>query len=273
MPKPASRPFDLPAKFRAVSRELRARYEACRVGGMHGGEKGLRIEGALRSLLAAHLPPRYGLSRGEVVSFAGEVSRQIDIVVYDAHHAPLLQETEESGIFAAESVYATIEVKRILHTPQIEAIVTNTASVKTLDRSGIVAEHGGHRILHGPRANPPIFGAVFAFDGASVKDILIPELHRQQAPLPRECWVDCICILDKALIYNFVPGAEQGEFSPGFIGPNSVLGYYESGEDTLLLFYLFLMAQLNARDLFPPDLHRYAAALKPPLHLYRPAGS
>jgi len=69
-----------------------------------------------------------------------------------------------------------------------------------------------------------------------------------------------------------VPGEKPGDYRPGFLGPDSVLGYYESGEDTLLLFYLFLLAQLNARDLFPPDLHRYTTTLSSPrLNLYNPS--
>ena len=47
---------DLKAKFRAVSRELRARWEGGRASGRHAGEKGLRSEGALREFLARQLP-------------------------------------------------------------------------------------------------------------------------------------------------------------------------------------------------------------------------
>ena len=265
-------PLDLAAKFRAVSRELRARYEGALVAGKHTIEKGLRTEAALRDFLRRHLPPRFGLSRGEIVSARGEVSHQVDIVIYDAHHAPLLEESEASMVFAAESVYAAIEVKPTLQQSTIDEVAQNIASVKALDRSATVEQHGGHRVYGGPRQNPAIFGAVFAFDGGRVAQTLVPRLHHNHTHVPREQWVDCICILDKAVIYHFGPGPREGEFRPAFIGPDTVLGYWDAGKDALLLFYLMLMHQLNARDLFPPDLHRYATALDVPgMKLYVPS--
>ena len=262
---------DLKAKFRAVSRELRARWEGGRASGRHAGEKGLRSEGALKEFLARLLPPKYGVSRGEVVAATGEVSKQMDIVIYDAHHSPLLEECEASRVFAAESVYAVMEVKPHLHPALVAEAVRNVGSAKVLDRSCIVEEHGGHRILHGPRRNPPIFGAVFAFDGGDM-EALGAQLHKVQSRLARDVWVDCVCVLDKAVFYHFRPlGEEADQWQPAFIGRNTLLGYWDAGEDALLLFYLLLMHQLNARDLFPPDLHRYTAALREvPAKVYLP---
>jgi hypothetical protein len=253
--------LNLKAKFRAVSRELRARWEGARASGRHSVEKGLRTEGALREFLARLLPPQFGVSRGEVVSAAGEVSRQMDVVIYDAHHSPLLEESEASRVFPAESVYAVIEVKPELQPSFVAEVVRNIGSAKVLDRSSIVAEHGGHRIGHGRRQNPPIFGAVFAFEGGD-PEVLGARLHQVHARLARDVWVDCVCVLDKAVIYHFAPsGKDEDAWAPASIGRKTLLGYWDAGEDALLVFYLLLMHQLNARDLFPPDLHRYVAAL------------
>ncbi|MBM4031858.1 MAG: hypothetical protein FJ291_08750 [Planctomycetes bacterium] len=266
------RPFDLATRFRALSREMRARFEAARVGGKHSIEKGMRVEQVLRDFLVAHLPARYGVSRGEIAAHNGQLSHQVDIVIYDALDAPLLSHTDTSTIFPAEAVYAAIEVKRVIQRSDIDVIVENIASVKALPRSAIVREHEGHRLRSIHRENPAIFGAAFAFGGGKIKQTLVPRLHRDHSRIPRSQWTDCICILDKGLIYHFARDEESGQYGPGFINPFSILGCYESGEDSLLLFYLFLMAQLSARSLFPPRLESYAAAYHPPVaDLYVPS--
>ncbi|HUT37009.1 MAG TPA: DUF6602 domain-containing protein [Planctomycetota bacterium] len=258
---PPDQPFDLQAKFRAVSRALRASYEADSVGGSHHGEKGLRRDSVLGQFLARHLPPCYGVARGEVVAADGAISRQVDVVVYDALHAPLLQGSEASRVFPAESVYAAIEVKDHLDQAALARAVANIASVKRLDRSAIVEQHGGHRIVHGPKQNPPIFGAVFALDASDVAKTIVPLLAQHQRDMPIGSWVDCVCILDRALIYHFgyfVNRVGEAMWVPSLLDPDTRLGHYESQEDTLFLFYLYLLYQLNAKDLFPPDLIRYA---------------
>jgi len=258
---PTDQPFDLQAKLRAVSRALRASYEADSVGGGHHGEKGLRRDSVLSQFLARHLPPCYGVSRGEVVAAGGAISRQVDVVVYDAFHAPLLQDSPVSRVFPAECVYAAIEVKDNLDHVALAKAVANVASVKTLDRSAIVEQHGGHRILHGPKQNPPIFGAIFALGASDVAKSIVPLLAQHHREMPPETWVDCVCILDRALIYHFaylVNPLGEALWLPGVLDPDTRLGHYESKEDTLFLFYLFLLHQLNAKDLFPPDLMRYA---------------
>lgn len=56
----------------------------------------------------------------------------------------------------------------------------------------------------------------------------------------------------------------MGPWELDFVSMKTQLGCVEAGEDALLLFYLHLMHHLNARDLFPPDLHRYAGNLDVP---------
>ncbi|MBM4040387.1 MAG: hypothetical protein FJ290_17915 [Planctomycetes bacterium] len=265
---PPDQPFDLQTKLRALSRALRASYEADSVGGSHAAERGLRRECVLGQFLARHLPPCYGVARGEVVAANGAISRQVDVVVYDALHAPLLQDSPASRVFPAECVYAAIEVKAKLNPAELAAAAANIASVKTLERSAIVEQHGGHRIYHGPKQNPPIFGAIFALDTPSdVAKTIVPLLAHHHRSMPIGSWVDAVCILDRALIYHFAYFTNPlGEalWVPSVIDPDTRLGHYESGDDTLFLFYLYLLYQLNAKDLFPPDLLRYAQTVRVP---------
>ena len=255
---------ELVAKFQAESGVLRQRFEATRAGGKHRYEKGLRNEQVLIDFLAEHLPPRYGVSRGEVMDSKGGIARQCDVVVYDALHAPMLQTSAPSRVFPAESVYAVLELKPILSAQELEKAVRVVRSVKELDRSAIVASHEGHRLYHGPRMNPPIFGGIFGLKSADIATAVVPAVARHHLRVPFTQRVDCVCVLGKGLVYHFmkVSHPRVGErWVPAVLRRGVELGHYECGEDVLLLFYLFLLWQLNAKDLFPPDLLRYASAL------------
>jgi len=260
------------AKFRAVSKQLRASFEAYSVGGRHSYEKGMRREGALRDFLVHHLPARYGVARGEIASSKGQMSRQVDVVVYDAVCAPLLQESEASALFASESVYAAIEVKARLGRSEILEGVENIRSVKRLDRSAIVP------VLHGQPmpmpGNPPVYGAIFAFEGPDPREHALPQLGELRLETPIEEWVDCVAILDVGLIYHFRKVEREGrpiEWEPTSWNEKAKLGFYATGEDTLFVFFLYLLFHLNLFELCPPDLMAYAAGMDlPPPVIFRP---
>ncbi len=253
--------------FRALARMLRARFDAQDAAGKHATELGLRREQVLADFLREHVPPRSGVGRGEVMDSRGDIARQCDVVVYDALHAPLVQTNEASQVFPAECVYAAIELKPILSVAALKKAVENVVTVKELDRSAVVAQHGGHHIYHGRRENPPPFGAIFALASCDVRKRLVPALAELLGPMRPELRVDCVCVLDEALVYHFAPvELASGEVTvrPSVVGEHTKLGYYASGEDTLLLFFLFLLHQMNLKERFPPDFLRYAAALELP---------
>ena len=213
------------------------------------------------------------MSRGEVADSKGHIARQADVVIYDAQHSPLLQRSEGSQLFASESVYAVIEMKPILNAQSLPEAVEAVRSAKALDRSAVVGAHEGHRLLHGPAGNPPMFGAIFSLKAPNVEKCVVPALGGLHERLPWEQRVDAICVLGEALVYHFQPAPQaDGElgWSAAVAGEGTTLGYYAAGEDTLLYFYLFLLYQLGMRELFPPDFLRYMSGVPgPPLHIYQ----
>jgi len=259
--------FDLAAAFRGLSKGLRARFETCDAG-RHPLEKGQRREAAVREFLRDHLPARYGVTRGEVVAATGEASRQTDVLLYDALQAPSLLATDTSMILAAESVYAAIEIKPRLGVRELEAAVVDIASVKALPRSAILRPGLLSGRGPGPRANPPVFGAVFAFE-AQPPARLLEALHRRHEALPPALWVDCVCVLDRAVIYRLgaVPG--PAGWTPEASAFRTPLACVEAGGASLLFFTLLLLQDLNAKKLLPPDLLFYSQALRLPKPLVR----
>jgi hypothetical protein len=97
---------------------LRARLDAVRAAISHAGEKGRALEADVQKLIRSFLPAEYGLSTGFIVSRTPdgnvEISKQLDIIIYDALRAAPLMTIGTSDVFPIEAVYAYVEVKASL---------------------------------------------------------------------------------------------------------------------------------------------------------------
>ncbi len=89
---------------------LRARLDAVRAAISHAGEKGRALEADVQKLIRSFLPAEYGLSTGFIVSRTPdgnvEISKQLDIIIYDALRAAPLMTIGTSDVFPIEAVYA-----------------------------------------------------------------------------------------------------------------------------------------------------------------------
>ncbi len=254
--KPAPGPaFDLSIGFRGLSRALRARFEAC-LGGRHPAEKGARREMALIELLRTHLPTRYGVTRGEVIASTAECSNQADVLIYDALCSPTLLATDTSALLAVESVYAAIEVKPKLDVAHLKAAAANLRSLKAFPRTGLLRSYVDGRPREQPDSNPPIFGAIFAIE-SDPPARLLRALEDIQRGLHPSLWVDCICILDHAVIYRAGGSAGQPGWTSDFSTQPPPTRIARAGLDSLLFFYLTLLQDINTKTLIPPDLTFY----------------
>lgn len=102
----------LPKLFASIEQTMLARF---REAGFikHAGDKGENREHILRDFLATHLPKKYGVAKGEIVTKDGQHSHSADIVIYDAVNCPVLY-SEKTAIIPIEGVFGIIEVKSSL---------------------------------------------------------------------------------------------------------------------------------------------------------------
>lgn len=99
----------------------------------HPGLYGIAGEEAVRSFLRKHLPRKYGIGTGHVVSYEAN-SAQVDAVVFDTQECFTVPITETSTLFSIEGVYAVIAIKSSpCKSSSVNAVikdaVTNIASV------------------------------------------------------------------------------------------------------------------------------------------------
>lgn len=99
----------------------------------HNLEKGLGNEEALRGLLRSFLPLRYGVGKGKIANPAGEMSKHLDVIVYDALSCPtLFVDENRNQILPIEGVFGVIEVKSTLTATTLADAFDNLASVHSL---------------------------------------------------------------------------------------------------------------------------------------------
>ena len=82
-------------------------------GVSHAGLKGQLRETIVRDLVRPFLPLRIGVGQGQIVSHDGQISSQIDVILYDPGIVPPVIFDGKDGLFPLESVLATIEVKSV----------------------------------------------------------------------------------------------------------------------------------------------------------------
>jgi len=133
--------------YRRISETIRARSKGSGLVN-HALEKGQSNEEILRDTLREILPRRYGVAKGKIVNAAGVMSRQCDIIVYDAMNCPnIFVDSNRNQILPIEGVYAVIEVKTELTHGKLEECFRNIWSSKELSRHLNVSTNDHVRII------------------------------------------------------------------------------------------------------------------------------
>jgi hypothetical protein len=124
--------------FEFASRRLRTEFEEIRNTVPHAGAKGSEAERIVRRFLSDHLPKRFAVGSGFILDRADAVSKQTDVVVYDALNCPVYRASDEAGIFPADNVAAVIEVKSTLDKTRFDEARENIAATKKLRKTMVL---------------------------------------------------------------------------------------------------------------------------------------
>lgn len=102
----------------------------------HPGSKGDATEQHWIEFLRAYLPDRYKVDKAIVIDSTGNVSEQMDVVIYDAIYTPFIFKQDGFMYIPAESVYTVFEVKQDVK-GNIEYAAQKIESVRKLKRTSI----------------------------------------------------------------------------------------------------------------------------------------
>jgi len=140
----------------------------------HPVAKGDAAEAEWIKMLSSYLPSRYCVDRAFVIDCNGNVSEQIDIVIYDRHYSPFILRQEGSTYIPAESIYAVIEVKPTLNKQNIQYASGKAQSVRKLKRTTATIIHAGGKIKK-PKKPFFVLAGILTNDGnlpSDLKDVV-----------------------------------------------------------------------------------------------------
>jgi hypothetical protein len=209
----------------------------------HKGLKGDEAARLVREFLNAHLPKRFSAGSGFILDRRDNISKQTDVIIYDALNCPVYRASEEAGIFPADNVAAVVEVKSRLDGERLAEAFENIRAAKSLAKTK-------------PPETPFLvqaqtLGCVFAFDSVLTVDTLMEHYGKLLAANGLGHHVDLVLVLDRAVLT--LAGKPRGhEWAQCFFeatGPDAEgthlgVGALELGEASLDGFLRVLLAQL-----------------------------
>lgn len=128
----------------------------------HSVSKGDGSEAVWIELFKEYLPMRYQAEKAFVVDSEGNVSEQIDIVIFDRQYTPFIFKLKEQFYIPAESVYAVFEAKQSLNAEHIAYARKKLKSVKALQRTSLPIPTASGLIP--AKSLIPIHGGILTFE-------------------------------------------------------------------------------------------------------------
>lgn len=104
----------------------------------HRLSAGTNREELVATFLREHLPERFGVSTGLIISHDGMFSNEADLVVFDRPNNSPLYPTEQKKLWPVEGIYALIEVKTQLSPRDLRDAVKKVQRFKRLQRKFMV---------------------------------------------------------------------------------------------------------------------------------------
>ena len=136
--------IDLRELFNGLQTQMLASLNVDRVFIEHPGSKGDATEQRWIDFLRTYLPDRSKVDKAIVIDSTGNVSEQMDIVIYDAIYTHFIFNQDGFMYIPAESVYAVFEVKQDVK-GYIDYAAQKVESVRRLKRTSVEMVNSGRR--------------------------------------------------------------------------------------------------------------------------------
>jgi hypothetical protein len=233
--------------FAMAARQLRQDFEAL-TALHHGGLKGGEAEKLVRQFLCDHIPKRFDVTSGLILDQTDRVSRQTDVIIYDALNCPAYRTSETAAIIPSDNVAATVEVKSVLDKEQMRDAFAKASVIKGLAKT------------KPPNVPIPMMCQTLCFLFAFESPLTLDKLSEHYQACAREFGVgrhiDLVMVLDRGvimlagktrqqgpLIFGWAPIIMEGFGGSSGEGAHIAVASVET-KDSLDLFFRFLLADL-----------------------------
>ena len=265
-----SNQVDLGGLFEALQMQMMAQLNTNREFIEHPGSKGDSLEMTWIEWLRKYLPNRYCVDKAIIIDHLGNISHQIDLVIYDQQFTPFVLTQNGIHYVPAEGVYAVFEVKPDLNgnvggLSYIEYAGKKIASVRSLKRTSTNIMDRGE--TKSPRPLTKILGGILSSGNTMVKRETLEEKIRATTGLGS---IDLGCAVDFG---TFIVD-HDGDEDPKITDLNGrITQYYErrtikcfkysSKEKSLITFFFQLTRYLQQSigTVAAIDLNAYSTAV------------
>lgn len=196
------------------------------------------------AFLNSFLPKRYAASKGFVFDSTGGTSEQIDVIIYDPLHSPLIMKTRNGEKYVtAESVYAAFEVKQDANKDHIEYANAKIQSVLDLKRTSRGMISAGASVP--ARSLTPIIGGLLTTRSESKPETI----EKNMFSCPN---VDIVCAAEDGTFHKY-----EGEVQASN-GDEAIFSFFYLLLDEL--FKLGTVAAIDIRDYADLSLESFEIA-------------
>jgi hypothetical protein len=239
---------DLGDVFLGLQKEMETALRSARRNVQHPTAKGDVSENSWRKLLKTYLPERYRVAEAFVVDSNGDISEQLDLVIFDRQYSPFLLYVDGACYIPAESVYAVFEIKQNATKKQLDYAAKKAASVRRLKRTSISVPHAGGRFA--PVKPKEIIAGFLALTGGT-KFCSASGFSQFLKKISKTGRLHLACIL------------QRGSFALN-VGKNRKMTVKTfPSEQALIQFFLSLLTALQKVGTVPAmDIQAYAASLR-----------
>jgi Domain of unknown function (DUF6602) len=164
--------------FYGIAQKMKTDFESSKVQLAHRGLRGRAREASLvTEFLVKYLPRNVQVRRnGEIVSTAGDVSTECDVIICDFATPPLWTQ-DDVDVVPVECVYVVIEVKSRLDLPTLRETWNKAAAIKAFPKTAYLSRESPDpmgrvvRVYDADWRYFPVHAYVFAFESVAVDRI------------------------------------------------------------------------------------------------------
>lgn len=236
--------IDIKSLFYSLQTQMSARLSTNRQHISHPGIKGETLELNWIEWLRAYLPKRYSVDKAFIIDCEGNISDQIDVVIYDRQYSPFVFNQENAYYIPAESVYAVFEVKQEINKEYVSYAAQKAESVRSLKRTTTLIPHAGG--CYEAKPHNKIVAGLLTLSSAW-NPPMSDSLDKALFNLEPDSRIDLGCILAEGA---FLADYEKLEILKS------------TKEESLIFFFLKLLIELQKLGTTPAiDINCYGSAL------------
>jgi hypothetical protein len=186
------------------------------------------------------VPKRFGVGSGFIIDQNDSLSKQTDLVTYDAYNCPVYRGSDNAAIIPSEYVAAVVQVKARLDKKRLSEAFENIAAAKSIVKTA----------MPDGEATQTTLGCVFAFNSPLKMATIAYHYAEEVRSRGLGRHIDLILVLDRGIITLAwkPPGHEWGTAllldSRGPEGAHIFAAASEMGEDSLDAFLRHLLLTL-----------------------------